>query len=229
MQSSNTLAKQAIPSWDLTALNETFARATPETIVRWAVAQGVQTLTSTSFGPHAAATLHLVQHLAPGSLVVWVDSGFVDESTRNFARDLSQQLGLEAAIFRPKTTPLACLAQLGIKDLNEVNTAQRRHLADTIKLEPFQRALDLFSPQIWISGIRGEETAFRSELDVASWDERGILKLAPFLRASSSDMENYLSRHGLPLGPPVFDPTKAAQHLECGLHTRANLNRPQAH
>jgi len=227
MQSPNTLINQAIPGWDLDALNETFATATPETIVRWAVAQGVQILTSTSFGPHAAATLHLVQRLDPGSLVVWVDSGFVDESTRHFARNLSQQLCLEPAIFRPKTTPLTCLVQLGIKDLDQVSSAQRRHLADTIKLEPFQRALDRFSPQIWISGIRGEETAFRSGLDIASWDERGILKLAPFLRASSSDMESYLSRHELPLGPPVFDPTKAAPHLECGLHTRTNLHRPR--
>ena len=53
------------PAWDLPAINETLALATPETIVRWALAQGVRQLTSTSFGPHAAATLHWYTALIP--------------------------------------------------------------------------------------------------------------------------------------------------------------------
>ena len=208
------------PAWDLPAINETLALATPETIVRWALAQGVRQLTSTSFGPHAAATLHLVHSLDPNSQTVWVDTGFAGESTREFARRLTNQLHLELAVYRPQIPPMTCLEQLGIRDLSAINSQQRQRLADITKIEPFQRAVTDLAPQIWISGIRAEETAFRAGLDVASWDPRGILKLSPFLRASAADMDHYLQQHGLPKGPSVFDPTKAEAHLECGLHTR---------
>ncbi len=226
MHGAKTIRATRGVAWDLAALNETFASATPESIVRWALAQGVRTLTSTSFGAHAAATLHLVQQLDPSAATVWVDTGFAGDPTRHFARELAAQLKLKLTVYRPQRHPLACLARLNISDLANINEQQRQELAEEIKLEPFQRALDEFAAQIWISGIRAEETAFRSNLEIASWDERGILKISPFLKASAADMDDYLRRHNLPLGPAVYDPTKAAQHLECGLHTRRSTANP---
>jgi len=53
-------------AWDLEGLNDTLDGASPETIVRWALAQNLSVVTSTSFGPQSAAMLHLTNKLGPG-------------------------------------------------------------------------------------------------------------------------------------------------------------------
>ena len=208
------------PSWDLAAINETLTGATPETMVRWALAQRVATMTTTSFGPHSAATLHLVSQLAPGARTVWLDTGLSKPETRVFAQHLVERLDLNLLTYHPRQKPVCLLSELHISDLDTMTEEQREALAQHVKLEPLNRAIQRLKPRIWITGIRGDETAFRADLQIASWDSRGILKLAPFLHHSSGCLDAYLDRFGLPKGPEGYDPTKAAPHLECGLHTR---------
>ncbi|MFN3164388.1 MAG: phosphoadenosine phosphosulfate reductase family protein [Pseudohongiellaceae bacterium] len=43
--------------------------------------------------------------------------------------------------------------------------------------EPFARALDEFQPEVWLTGIRREETEHRKTLDIVSLDNRGIIKV----------------------------------------------------
>lgn len=207
-------------AWDLEGLNDTLDSASPETIVRWALAQNLSVVTSTSFGPQSAAMLHLTNKLGPGLPTLWIDSGFAPARTREFSRNLVRQLDLNLVTYRPQLTPLRCLRAIGAADTENLNEQQRAQLADLVKIEPFERALTALRPHIWLTGIRAEETSFRAQLRPASWDDRGILKLAPFLHSSEADIDRYLTRHGLPTGPVNVDPTKAAPHLECGLHTR---------
>ncbi|MDG1065016.1 MAG: phosphoadenosine phosphosulfate reductase family protein [Luminiphilus sp.] len=217
--SSAVFARKNV-AWDLDALNETFDGASPETIVRWALAQNLQIVTSTSFGSQSAAMLHLVNKLGPFVPTLWIDSGFAPANTREFNRQLVEQLDLNLVTYRPKLTPLRCLHAIGAAGTEDLSEEQRAQLANLVKIEPFERAMSALKPHIWLTGIRAEETSFRAKLRPASWDDRGILKLAPFLHSSEADIDAYLTQHKLPTGPASVDPTKAAPHLECGLHTR---------
>ena len=207
-------------AWDLNALNDTLEGASPETIVRWALAQNLRVITSTSFGPQSAAMLHLVSKLGPSLPVLWIDYGFAPANTREFNRQLVAQLDLNLVTYRPTLTPLRCLRAIGAADIEDLSEGQRVKLANLVKIEPFERAMSVIKPHIWLTGIRAEETSFRAQLRPASWDYRGILKLAPFLHSTEGDIYAYLAHHKLPTGPASVDPTKAAPHLECGLHTR---------
>ena len=82
-----------------------------------------------------------------------------------------------------------------------------------------KRALDELQPKVWISGIRREETEHRKSLDIVTIDNRGILKVAPLFYWSESEIEAYMAEHQLPSCKHYFDPTKIAEHVECGLHT----------
>jgi hypothetical protein len=59
----------------------------------------------------------------------------------------------------------------------------------------------------------------RAGLDIVSEDKNfGALKVSPVFYWSDADMENYLKQHNLPNEWDYFDPAKADDKRECGLH-----------
>jgi phosphoadenosine phosphosulfate reductase len=58
-------------------------------------------------------------------------------------------------------------------------------------------------------------------LNILSWDNRGILKVAPLFHLREAELEHYMQRYQLPSCRKYFDPTKVADDRECGLHNSA--------
>ena len=59
----------------------------------------------------------------------------------------------------------------------------------------------------------------RAGLDIVSPDPNfGTLKVSPVFYLSDADMEAYLEEHNLPNEWDYFDPAKADEKRECGLH-----------
>jgi phosphoadenosine phosphosulfate reductase len=205
---------------DLDSVNLQLRDASAETIVRWALDQGLPSMASTSFGRNAAVMLHLVSSVDKSVPTVWVDTGYNLRDTYIVAERLINDLQLKMHIYAPQMTSERRNAIMGgvptIEDeeLHEEFTRQ-------VKLEPFARAIEELKPQIWLTGIRREETEHRQGLDVVSRDGRGIVKVAPIFNWSEQDLEDYMELHSLPTCRHYFDPTKVHDGRECGLHTAA--------
>ncbi len=205
---------------NLVETNNQLQSLSPEEIVRWAVSQGEPTMVSTSFGPNSAALLHLISQVAPELPVIWVDSGYNMRDTYVVAEEIISRLNLNMKIFVPGVTSERLNVLMGgIPTLDEPE--KHAEFTRIVKLEPFERALSEIQPKIWISGIRQSDTDFRRSLDVLSYDNRGILKVAPIFRWTEDDLANYMTEHSLPSCRHYFDPTKVESGRECGLHTAA--------
>ena len=75
------------------------------------------------------------------------------------------------------------------------------------------------APTVWITALRKVQNPNRAELDIVSEDKNfGALKVSPVFYWSDADMENYLKQHSLPNEWDYFDPAKADDKRECGLH-----------
>ena len=205
---------------DLVEQNSQLQSLSPEAIVRWAVDQGQSTIVSTSFGPNSAALLHLVNQVAPDLPVIWVDSGYNMRDTYVVAEEIIGRLNLNMKVYVPEVTSERLnILMGGIPTLDEPE--KHAEFTRIVKLDPFERALKELNPKMWISGIRQDDTEFRRSLDVLSYDNRGILKVAPIFRWTDEDLDNYMSEHDLPSCRHYFDPTKVESGRECGLHTAA--------
>ena len=188
--------------------------------MRWAVEQGEATMVSTSFGPNSAALLHLVSQVAPDLPVIWVDSGYNMRDTYVVAEEIIDRLNLNMKIYVPGVTSERLnILMGGIPTLDEPE--KHTEFTRIVKLEPFERGLAELNPKLWISGIRQTDTDFRRSLDVLSYDNRGILKVAPIFRWTEDDIAAYMAEHDLPSCRHYFDPTKVESGRECGLHTAA--------
>jgi len=204
---------------DLAALNAELRTRTPQEIIQWALNLGKRTMLTTSFSPNAAVMLHLVSSIDASVPVVWIDSGYNLRDAYVVAERLMKELPLNMHIYTPTMTAERRTALMGIPSPDEPEL--HAEFTRQVKLEPFARAIETLKPEIWLTGIRRDETEFRKSLDILSWDNRGMLKVAPIFYWSEDEVVKYMEQYQLPTCKRYFDPTKVADHIECGLHTAA--------
>jgi len=205
---------------DFDSINKQLRNASAGEIAAWALGLRRRTIATTSMGRNAAVMLHLVSQIDPAVPTIWVDTGYNLRDTYVVAERLIRDLNLNIHVYSPQMTSERRNAIMG--GIPTVDEAER-HQAFTqqVKLEPFNRALAEFKPEIWLTGIRREETELRKSLDIVSLDGRGIVKVAPLFYWSEDDVEDYMARFNLPTCKHYFDPTKVHDGRECGLHTAA--------
>lgn len=204
---------------DLASINRQLAGAGPHEIVRWALGLGLRPFLSTSFGPYAAAMLDVVSSVDPSVPVVWVDTGYNLRDTYAVAERLMSSLPLNMQVYTPRMSAERWnTVHGGIPQLDEPEL--HRQFTQNIKIEPFERALRELQPELWFTGIRRGETAFRQSLDIVTRDERrGMLRVAPLFNWSDEELRAWVEARALPTCRHYFDPTKVEDHRECGLHT----------
>jgi len=205
---------------DLESVNAQLRTMSPQDIVRWALGLGRRAIATTSMGRNAAVMLHLVREVDRTLPTIWVDTGYNLRDTYVVAERLIRDLEVNIHVYSPQMTSERRNAIMGgIPTVDE----EERHQDFTrqVKLEPFDRALQDFAPELWLTGIRQEETEHRRTLDIVSVDARGILKVAPIFYWSEEEVEDYMAQHKLPTCRHYFDPTKVQDGRECGLHTAA--------
>lgn len=205
----------AVTNW-----NRELRAKSPLEIVRWAVAQaGGRAVVSTNFRPYEAAILHLAVSVQPDIPVLWVDHGYNRPATYRHAEELRARLSLNLKPFLPRLTPAHRDAIHGPIPTT-ADEAGLKKFSALMKLEPFQRGMRELAPTVWITALRQVQNPNRAGLDIVSHDGNfGALKVSPFFYATDADLAAYLAAHHLPNEWDYFDPAKADEKRECGLHT----------
>jgi phosphoadenosine phosphosulfate reductase len=212
-------------STELSRLNAELATKSPLEIVRWAVAQAPgAAIVSTNFRPYEAVVLHLAIQAKADIPVLWVDHGYNRPATYKHAEALRAQLKLNLKPYLPKLTPAHRDAVYGpIPSLDD--EAGLKQFSGVMKLEPFQRGMKELAPKVWITALRKVQNPNRAELDIVSLDGNfGALKVSPVFHWTDAQMENYLKEYNLPNEWDYFDPAKADEKRECGLHAAWGKN-----
>jgi phosphoadenosine phosphosulfate reductase len=191
----------------------------PLEIVKWAIAQtNGRAIVSTNFRPYEAVVLHLAVQAQPDIPVLWVDHGYNRPATYKHAEALRKLLKLNIKAYVPKMTVAHREAVYGPVPSTD-DEAGLKQFSAQMKLEPFQRGMQELAPSVWITALRKVQNPNRAELDIVSEDKNfGALKISPVFYLSDGDMEAYLKKHTLPNEWDYFDPAKADEKRECGLH-----------
>jgi phosphoadenosine phosphosulfate reductase len=206
---------------DLEQANQALRNQSPAQVIEWAMALEKRTIATTSFAQNSAAMLKLVVESAPELPVIWVDSGYNVPDTYRVAEEIMELLKPNMQIYIPQITAERRNAILGGIPHPDDDPEVHEEFTRQVKLEPFDFALQEHKPEVWISGIRQDETDFRKTLDILSVDNRGILKVAPLFYWTEQDVADYMESQQLPSCRHYFDPTKVLDNRECGLHTSA--------
>jgi phosphoadenosine phosphosulfate reductase len=199
--------------------NAELRHVSPLEITRWAVSQADgRAIVSTNFRPYEAVVLHLAVEVQPRIPVLWVDHGYNRPATYRHAEELRKLLNLDIRAYLPRITAAHRDAIYGpVPSVDDEDGLKK--FSAMMKLEPFQRGMKELAPRVWIAALRKVQNPNRAGLDIVSLDDNfGTLKVSPVFYLSDTDLERYLEQHNLPNEWDYFDPAKADESRECGLH-----------
>ena len=202
---------------NIKAINNQLRNATPEAIVAWALSIAKKPIVTTNFRPYEAAILHSVSNQLPEIPVIWCDSGYNTSYTYQHAVKTIEQLALNVDLYVPKQTVAHRNVTLGIPD---PDTAEHDEFTRQVKLEPFKRAMENHKPDVWFTNLRKGQTALRDTMDIVNMGQDGVLKVCPFFYWSDEELDSYLEANNLESEARYYDPTKALENRECGLHVQ---------
>lgn len=185
--------------------------ATAKEAIRGVMNCCLKPIITTKFNQDSAVILHLVTQINPDIPVIWVDTSFNTQETLEFSDTLIRRLNLTVYTFRPQASVSRNPPNFGTTDHDA--------FVNTVKLEPFKRALKELKADAWFSSIRRYQSSFRFQHTMFELLSNDIMKTSPMLDWTPEMVNRYLTEHKLPLGPICFDPTKGTHaYQECGLH-----------
>lgn len=187
----------AVPVLDgLDDLNERFAEASPQDILRHlltqAYPQGRVALVS-SFGTESAVLLHMVSQIDPATPIVFLDTGKLFGETLRYRDQLIARLGLtDVRVLTPddKIADEDSDGMLFNRDADRCCFLR--------KVVPLRQSLAGFSA--WINGRKGHHGGSRAAMPVVEADGPR-LKVTPLARWSAEDVTQYFAAHDLPHHP----------------------------
>ena len=153
----------------------------------------------TSFGIQSAVMLELLQQVAPGTPVIWVDTGYLPAETYRYAEILQDKLRIDLHVAQASMTPARMEALHGrLWESGNPEDLDRYH--QIRKVEPLEASLSSLNVHCWASGVRGAQTTHRQTmgcLDVI----RQRWSLRPLLDWTSRDVYSFMEAHQLPQHP----------------------------
>lgn len=200
---------------DLETLNKQLRDKTPEEIIDWALPLTDKRVVTTSFGIYSAVLLSTFARKDPKIDVLWCDTLYNTPETYEHAKHLINRFELNVHRFTPLKSKSEIDLTIGVPSVED-NTHDE--FAEVVKLEPFRRAMNKFKPEVWFTNIRVRQTEYRNSKDILSYSKDGVLKISPFYYWSDALLDAFLDVKQLPKNNSYFDPVKALQSRECGIH-----------
>ena len=155
-------------------------------------------IVSSSFGAHAAVSLHLATRHRPDIPVILIDTGYLFPETYRFIDELTSTLGLNVHVYRADLSPRWQEARYGERWRMgpEALEAYNRQ----VKVEPMKRAIRELGVGTWFAGLRRSQSATRKHTPFLEQTD-GRWKVHPIADWTDRDVHRYLKTHDLPFHP----------------------------
>lgn len=189
--------------------------ASAEEIVRWAAGTfGARFCVTSSFAD--AVLVHLVSRVAPGTDVIFLDTGLHFPETLRVRDHVAATMPVRVRSIRPRLT---VGQQDGIygprlfsRDPDECCALR--------KVEPLERALADYDA--WAAGLRRDESPTRASTPVVHFEAtRGKVKVNPLAAWTQDDVDAYVSRWNIPVNPMLSQGYASVGCWPCTRRTQA--------
>ena len=161
---------------------------------------GNKSVFSTSFGIEDQVIIHFLAKLKAKTSIFTLETGRLFPETYYVWNRTLEIYKLPIKTYFPKTEAVENLiSQKGPSSFYE-SVENRKECCFIRKIEPLKRAVKGY--EIWITGIRSEQSVNRDQMDMVEWDEGNkIIKIHPLFHWTLKDVEDFLKNNFIPYNP----------------------------
>lgn len=161
---------------------------------------GNRAVFSTSFGIEDQVITHILGELKATASLFTLDTGRLFPETYYVWNRTLERYKMPIEAFYPQAETIQDLVtRKGPSSFYE-SVENRKECCFIRKIEPLKRAIKGY--EIWITGIRADQSANREDMDFIEWDETNkIIKIHPLFHWSLADVVHFLKAHNVPYNP----------------------------
>lgn len=139
--------------------------------------------------------LHILSRIDDSIPVYFLETGFHFPKTIEYKNRIAQMFGIHVISVQSPVPKTSQRDQRGnLLFTSDPDTCC--HLNKVLPLEPV-----LMSHDVWITGVRKDQTAFRSKLNTEEKGAHGTLRYHPMLNWTAREIWDYQKMYNLPLHP----------------------------
>ncbi|MGZ3862844.1 MAG: phosphoadenylyl-sulfate reductase [Bacteroidia bacterium] len=152
---------------------------------------------STSLGYEDQVITHFIYSNNLPVKIFTLETGRLFKETIDVLNATNDFYKKQIEVFYPKKEPVEKLEkEKGLFSFYD-SVENRKECCFIRKVEPLKRALE--GNEIWITGIRAEQSTGRNEMPAVEWDEtNSIVKFHPILNWSFEEVKNFVKLHNIP-------------------------------
>jgi phosphoadenosine phosphosulfate reductase len=158
--------------------------------------RGLRVFTTSSFQSHSLVLLHMLSRINPDIGVAFINTGFHFPETIDFRDKVVDRFGLTNLIDVKSGTPKSMQKASNGRLLFASDPDYCCFLNKTLPLEAVLRSHD-----IWVNGVRADQSAARSAMSVEQKAPHGTTRFHPMLDWTNKDILAYRKEFDLPTHP----------------------------
>ncbi len=172
---------------------------------------------STSFSYEDQVITHEILANQLPVKIFTLDTGRMFAETYSVWNSTNEKYNTKIKAYYPQASTLQQFVEANGPNSFYESVDNRKQCCFIRKVEPLQRALA--GNAIWITGLRAEHSANRTNLPIIEWDESNqVIKYHPILHWTNEEVKAYISKNMIPYNP-LHD--KGFVSIGCAPCTRA--------
>jgi phosphoadenosine phosphosulfate reductase len=169
-------------------------KATKDTL-EWAISEFERIALACSFGKDSVTVLSLAREIEPEIKVFMVRTGYGFAETETFKNRLKEEWNLNLEEIHPSRSKDEVEEEHG----EDLFSRDPKLCCELLKVEPTRRFLK--NQDAWITGLRSDETEFRTSLERVEEYEGMPTKINPIADWTNEEVWEYIRSSGIPYNP----------------------------
>lgn len=226
-------------------LNQQFSDKSPEELLSYFLNKYKERVAlASSLGLEDQVLTDMILKLDHSARIFTIDTGRLMPETYSLIDKTNMKYNIKQEVYFPANEPVeSYVKKNGINAFYE-SVEKRKQCCNVRKIQPLLRALSTLD--VWICGLRQEQSVTRTGVKAVEWDEaNNLIKINPLVHWTEQDVWNYIKKNNVPYnilhdkGFPSIgcQPCTRAvaegediragrwwwenpEHKECGLHKR---------